>query len=99
MTANCKNCAFFKRPPLVTNDEGRCHRFPPTVNMVSRGAGVAELSAFPATKNANWCGEHQPQNIGHPLTDLEREQLATRMELANDAIVGGLGDSGNGDLP
>jgi len=59
MTDNCKSCRFFKRPPLITNDEGRCHRLPPSVHMVSTPRGVIEMSAFAATKNSNWCGEWQ----------------------------------------
>jgi hypothetical protein len=63
MTDNCKSCRFFKRPPLITNDEGKCGRFPPQVQFIASPKGIMEMSAFPSTKQSNWCGEHQSPAI------------------------------------
>jgi hypothetical protein len=59
--ALCGNCRYFVATPLQPN-QGECHRFPPTLLMLSVRPGVVQPGTMsPAVKSVGWCGEWASQ--------------------------------------
>jgi hypothetical protein len=64
MRPTCSTCRWFLPAPTIdlTNGapHGECRRLPPTRNDIQTAQGIGQLSGWPTTKRAFWCGEHTP---------------------------------------
>jgi len=65
----CSDCRFFESDDDTFSDGGKCHRYPPTVNVViDRDGYTHRYYPVPKVLSDNFCGE------GKPRADAQAEQ-------------------------
>jgi hypothetical protein len=60
----CIDCEFYKAGSAPEDADGLCFRHPPTVSYVSGEGDPYPMSARPAVKEGDGCGEHVARRTG-----------------------------------
>lgn len=70
---SCEDCLFWNHTEADVENQGDCHRFPPTPFLQKRlnplapqmpSLDVSIITIFPKTQKHLWCGEHVPKGGG-----------------------------------
>lgn len=71
MSETCSTCRFRSDDPYINPDRGTaefhhvmfaCNRRAP---VVTGGMHCPTMTIWPMVQNADFCGEHQPKEVGH----------------------------------
>ena len=61
----CANCRFHEMEQMQGQIMRQmvCHRFPPTVSMVTTPQGIQGITLFPVLQPTNWCYEWEERDV------------------------------------